>query len=291
MGIPAPLAELITFEHSYQPVGKRVLSLGRQTILFDEKRMKQIVERQNLTLPNLEVRYDDITIQAMLSQDQRYITDETFWRALNVERLDILDISDYEHAAIIHDMCRPIPEDLEGQYGFIFNGSVMDNLFDPAMAMRNITRMLSPGGRVCHIEMASNLAFEYLIYSPDWFWDYYAFNYFDDCKVYLCCFDNLDQLLNGPWRIYCFSPKSTGESVPVPSLGYRQAVVVVFAEKGQNSTWNNNPVQWCYRTDNDKTIAKKSRKRFNASLRPIFSPTGVAPPASNVEGFLDCGTI
>jgi hypothetical protein len=36
MGIPAPLAELILSEHIYRPLTGRLLSLGRQTILFNE---------------------------------------------------------------------------------------------------------------------------------------------------------------------------------------------------------------------------------------------------------------
>ncbi|MBI4767532.1 MAG: hypothetical protein HY787_23550 [Deltaproteobacteria bacterium] len=291
MGIPAPLAELIAFEHAYRPIGQHVLSLGRQTVLINEMGMKRILKRHKLQWPNLEIVYDNLTVQARLSPDQRYITDETFWRALDVEHLDVLDISDYEKATIIHDMCRPIPEDWKGQYDFIFNGSILDNLFDPATAMRNISKMLTPGGRVCHAEMASNLAFEYLIYSPDWFWDYYAYNQFVDCKAYLCCFENLDQLLNGPWRIFYFNPKSTGESVTVPSLGFRQAVVVVFAEKGLDSTWDNTPIQWCYRSESDKAIIMEARNRFNVSPRPVFSNSSIRLQASEVEGFYDCGSI
>lgn len=200
-----------------------------------------------------------------------------------------MDISNYEGANIIHDLCQPIPADLKERYDFILNGSVLDNIFDPAAAMRNITLLLKPGGRVVTGEMASNLAFEYLIYSPGWFFDYYLYNGFDDCKAYICGFENLDQLLYGRWKVYSFNPKIDGSSVSVQTLGHAQAVVVVFAQKSKESTWDRNPVQWCYRSKDDMKDYLDRVHRFINSRRPYFASNTKNIGWNQLEGFVYCG--
>ncbi len=41
------------------------------------------------------------------------------------------------------------------------------------------------GGRILHIECATGVPGAYLMYSPEWFFSYYAINNFIDCKVYV----------------------------------------------------------------------------------------------------------
>ena len=43
MGITAPLAEMIVFEHKYRPISGRVLSLGCQTILFGPGTLRTLI--------------------------------------------------------------------------------------------------------------------------------------------------------------------------------------------------------------------------------------------------------
>jgi hypothetical protein len=103
---------------------------------------------------------------------------------------------------------------------------VLDNIFDPAQALRNITELLALNGRVIHIEMASNLAYEYLIFSTDWFLDFYVVNDFADCRVYVCTFKSVEELLYGPWEVYAYLPSPDGHASSLRHLGYEQAVVV-----------------------------------------------------------------
>lgn len=291
MGITAPLAEMIIFEHKWRRISGRVLSLGRQTILFGPDTLSNILNKYGFEMRDIDINFDNSTVQAKIDRAESYITDDTFWRSLGVEQFDVMDISNYEGANIIHDLCQPIPSDFEERYDFIFNGSVLDNLFDPAAAMRNMTRMLKTDGRLATAEMASNLAFEYLIYSPDWFFDYYLCNNFGDCKTYICGFDNLEQLIYGPWKVYSFNPKSDGTSVSVKSLGHSQSVVVVFAEKAKESTWQRNPVQWCYRSSGDMKAYLDWAHRFTKSQRPYFGFKDQTTGSKKREGFVYCGEI
>lgn len=289
MGIPLSLATMIAFEHVHKPICGDVLSLGRQTVIFDEQKLLSVYDRYGIQSKIDAFEYDSNTVQAKSDIGKRYIVDECFWRSFGVKNYDIVDVSDYEGATIVHDMCVPVDKSLYGRYDLIFNGSVLDNIFDPAAAMRNMSLMLKPNGRVIHIEMSSNLAFEYLIYSPDWFWDYYAINNFSDCRVYVCCFDSIDQMLNGEWMVYGFTPKSNGDSIPVPSLGSKYSVVVVVAEKGESSSHDRNPIQWCYRPKEANELMLAARKRFLSSPRPIFNARGDLTLRPEWEGFYPCG--
>ncbi len=80
-----------------------------------------------------------------------------------------LDVSDYEGAEIIHDLNTPLPNKYRSVADFIFNGSCLDNLFDPAMAIKSMSKMLRPGGRVMHVEHGSPIQGAFLCYSPEFF--------------------------------------------------------------------------------------------------------------------------
>ncbi|MCX6806456.1 MAG: hypothetical protein NTY56_03355, partial [Patescibacteria group bacterium] len=235
---------------------------------------------------------DKETTQAKSINDS-YIDDRSFFSSFGSSKLSVLDVTDYEGATIIHDMSVPVPNEYQNRYEFIFNGSILDNMFDPAQAMRNISQMLSPSGRVMHIEMATNLAFEYLMFSVDWFLDYYVINNFYDCIVYVCGFKNVEALCKGPWQVYSYSPKSDGTAFSLKSLNLDQAVVVVIAEKQAESTAHKSAVQWCYRNQEMRQSFNKQRQNLNRK-RPIFKFSGnenIDRNAFEFEGFLDCGII
>jgi len=293
MGVPGPLIEFFLQEHRYRPWSGRLLSLGRQTILVEPPRLQQLFGRYGIGWDPQCAEVDRATVAAKAAPRRKYVTDETLFKALNPGlRLDVMDVTDYEGANLIWNICKPVPEHLHGTYDVIFNGSVLDNIFDPAQAIRNMTRLLAPHGRVIHIEMASNLAFEYLIYSTDWFFDYYIENGFVDSRIYVCTFNNLDELLNGPWQVYAYMPRPDGDASSLRALGLQHGVVVAIAEKGEASSVDAIPVQWCYRDE-------AMKRRFNERMaklderRPVFGFGGQQPPDfSTIKrsgGFHSCG--
>ncbi|MBM3516213.1 MAG: hypothetical protein FJX59_21220, partial [Alphaproteobacteria bacterium] len=111
-----------------------------------------------------------------------YISDESFLSLFSDAAVEVLDFTGYQGATIIHDLCAPMPAALLGKFDFIYNGSVLDNLFDSAAAMDNITRPLAPSGVAFHYEGARHFGWAYAEFPPEWFFDYAAINKFDDCK-------------------------------------------------------------------------------------------------------------
>jgi len=287
MGIPAPLAEFILLEHARQPLGPKLLSLGRQTVLFDDATLDRLLNDSRIKRISNQVVIDRITTEAKLLSDRSFITDETFFSSFASLSYEIMDVNDYERATIIHDLCRPVPQHLIGQFDFILNGSVLDNIFDPAAALRHTTQMLAPHGRVMHCEMASNLAFEYLIYSPDWFLDYYVVNQFQSCRVYVCTFRDVQELKFGPWRVYSYQPRGDGNiACSLREIVNEHAVIVVIAERRADSSWDRSPIQWCYRDDD----TKRKYSELYANLQNV-GPLCFRQTSSDVTTTTDNGFI
>ena len=114
------------------------------------------------------------------------VTDRSIFHALGIGSVKALDASAYEGAEVVHDLNRPLPDHLKATADFIVDGSTLDNVFDPAMTLRNYAQLLRPGGRLLAINTLNNRQCAFTICSPDWFLDYFVENGFSDCKVYVC---------------------------------------------------------------------------------------------------------
>src|SRR5258706_1169674 len=182
MGISTPLSRVFLRENRVRPLTGKGLLVGRQSIFFGVDAMRKVAKIEGGQLPDKPIRRDTVT-----SIPGEILDYDLFAGFCNLQ-MQAVDVTAYEQAEIIQDMNMPAPPALENRFDFIFNGSCMDNSFNAAMFMSNMTRMLKPGGRVVHIEHASNWPASYVSYSPDWFLDYYANNNFADCQVFVAEF-------------------------------------------------------------------------------------------------------
>lgn len=219
MAITAPLASLIVQENAREPLGQRLLTLGRQDV-------------------------------CLAHADGRQWTDREFFARLGIERFDVLDISGYEGANIVQDLTAELSPALCGRYDFVLNGSCLDNCFDPAAALRNISRLLAANGRVMHMEHGSDLNGPWLMFSPGWLVDYYEANGFADVRAYAGLFRDQNELYNGPWRFLEFDGSRGGWAYPPPRRPGEHVMIVVTARKLATSRNDNKPIQWMYRPEN-----------------------------------------
>jgi SAM-dependent methyltransferase len=268
MGIPAPIAELIVAEHKFKPIRGDVLFIGRQTTYLNEGSLDYLLRKYEIAPPNsFHIEFDKETI-GIEAIDVRVLSDRCFMRALGVNRLFFMDVSDYEGAEIVHDLTFPIPEALEGRFDFIYNGSCLDNIFNPAAALANLTRMLRPGGRLFSYEHGSAQNNPYTMFSVGWFSDYFVANRFHDYQAYVGAFGDHQALHLGPWSWFYFDRTHQ-------SLGFKVAnadiVIATIAEKGPQTTWDRQPIQSQYRSAASadakamlENVAAMSRER------PIF---------------------
>jgi SAM-dependent methyltransferase len=270
MGLLAPVAEFILSEHAHRAIEGEVLFVGRQTTFFDEPSFSALLEKYGLTRPPGAAEIDTSTVGG---RGGRFVTDRYFMRALGIEKLRFVDVSDYEGADIVWDLGYPVEPSLHERFDFIYNGGCLDNMFNPAGAIVNFSKMLKPGGRVVCMESASSWNAPYLMFSPGWFFDYYATNGFCDCKVYVCSYRTNDDLCFGPWDLFYFDWALAKNGQSPEAIHSNHLLVMVVAEKADNSTAEKQPIQFQYRSAELNEEFERRVRRFAESRRPVI--TGV----------------
>lgn len=288
MGINALSAAMILHEHKYKPIGGTVLTIGRQSVGMTGEQMDRLLEFHGVP-KTVGATYDTDAVTMGVNRSRPYITQDSFFSAFCDAEVKALDVSAYERADIVCDLQGILPWTYHDYADFIYNGSCLDNIFDPAAAIRNMSLLLKPNGRIYHFEQGNSHPTAYLKFSADWFMDYYGLNNFADCKAYVI--DNPNSLgiplvrkENGPPErkskfdliVYAYNPYVEHEF----GAGYDCSQVEAFsryeihciAEKSETSSADRTPIQKHYRTDPEhQTVCAESAKRFLHSGRPLFS--------------------
>ncbi len=247
MGIYYRVGRLILQHHKKNQIKGHVLLIGRQSIFFTYEEAKKMIVQEGLAVrENVPEEIDHNTIG---TEQRNWITDRCFFNLFTDAKISALDVSNYEGAEIIQDLNAPLQDHLFGLFDFIFNGSCLDNLFDVGTAIKNISKLLSPGGTVFHMEHGSPVQSAYMMFSPAVFFDYYAINCYEKCNVLTCLFDRgvLD-----PWIMFSWSPIYTNAGSSCCSdlmhSNWNHVLLIVIAQKGTTSTDEKSPIQAHYRT-------------------------------------------
>ena len=165
------LAELST---RFKPAG-RSLGLGRHTFKIESSfapRYEKALKENGLE----GKRFDYL-------QDDGYY--ETLMRKMGFGEIESMDFSDYEGATIIHDLSKPVPDDLEEQFDFIFDGGTLEHVFNVPVALENVFRMLKPGGRFVSANGMNGFNGHGLYqFGPDLVWTYWRRTV--QCEVHSC---------------------------------------------------------------------------------------------------------
>ena len=280
------LARILVREHLHKPLQGSVLTLGRQTIAMNYPELFQLFHQEgyhpNQDLINqIDITYDKVT---RVGKNTGFITDDVFFGLFGIKQLAVLDVSRYEDCHIVHDLNRPIPDELYGQFDFIIDGGTFDHLFDLRTCFENVVKMLKPNGRIFQWNAASNFTgAAYLSFGPDLFFDYYVLNQFADCKVYIAEVDDMAQ--GQDWDLYEFM----GNDAYGHFHSDRLQMVIVLAEKNRDSTWHRFPIQSQYRNDISWEPYRSGMQRLHGSSRrsltaPICKPI-------QIPGFKSTGRI
>jgi len=247
MGLSLQLAEMIALESKHKPLPDVIHTVGRLAMGFTYEEAAFVLRRAGVEPRVVKVEIDGSTIEGR-NNPRPVINDRTFFGMLGVSDVAAIDISDYEGAAIIWDLCSPIPDRLANTCDFIVGGSTLDNVFSPAQYIQNIARMLRPGGRWFEVNHANDFSSPYVILTPPWYFDFFCVNMFSDCRVYVLefagavvhAYKTLVPLLRNQQVGWGLIDNFEGrEDITL--------AVVAFAEKGTESTWSEIPIQAPYR--------------------------------------------
>jgi len=274
MGINKQTLEMLLNENEYKKISGNFLCVGKQTVHVDLNHAIELFGRYGLSIDSLNNLYSLKKFDTSTRHGNETIFDHDLLACFSVAKYHCLDRSKYEGATIVHDMNTPIPENMYGQFDFIYNGSCMDNLFNPVSFIQNTSRMLKTGGRILHIECAAGVVGAYLMYSPQWFFSYYAINNFKDCKVYVTIareegrnrfiFDT--DLFS--WKPFFTLQDDYNYIKGIQSINGLMHVIVI-AEKGKKSTNDLYPIQMQY-LDKKTMDWRHKYYDFKKSERPLI---------------------
>lgn len=186
---------------------------------------------------------------------------ELFGQFSEVESIRAIDVSIVDGADIRWDLNEPVPEHLWNTCDFLFDGSCLDNIFNAAEALRSFSKMLRPGGRMVIAEHGTAIQGAILVFSPEWFFDFFAANDYADCQITLYSFPGMT---GHNWTAHRWDAYVDGAPVlATPMIG--DFVNFVIAEKGGLSTNDQCPLQAQYRDEDERYRA--AFKRFSESPR------------------------
>ncbi len=160
MGITNNCAEFLFHTLNHHVNYERTVMLGRQQLYATEKELLKISPFASQQ-------------QVKAVVDGKYA--ELLFEILGAKEVDSLDFSDYEGASIIHDLSRPIPEQLKGKYSALFDGGTLEHIFNFPVAIRNCMDLLKTGGHFISITPCNNhCGHGFYQFSPELFYSLFT---------------------------------------------------------------------------------------------------------------------
>jgi hypothetical protein len=267
MGITPFHADLIVREHRRKKLPETVHLIGRQTVLLTLDQALELLRAAGVEAAATKIEIDRQTHGALTAR-QEFISDRTFFGLMGVRDVRAIDYTDYEGADIILDLTQPLPASHRATVDFLFGGSVLDNIFDPMMYLRNVSQLLRPGGRLFEQDVISQHHHPYCLMTPAAIFDYFVLNAYAHCAVYVCELSSA-----GFIHMYGLDPDPddiiSDLGPPRTSMG-----IVVIAQKGEASTSEMVPIQDQYRSPEDharyrsRLLAMGPREDFFSFLPP-----------------------
>lgn len=275
-------AQMLLSEHRYKPIAGTIVTLGRHSVGLTGDQMDKLLCA--MKIPKRKGAAYEVDRDTMGGGNGK-ITQESFFRAFCDANILSIDVNDYEKPEILLDIQERIPWKYKGLADFVYDGGSLDNIFDVASALKNVSKLLKVGGRFFATNNGGSHPTSYLKFSADWFMDFFTINKYQDCKTYICNYPNTVGIRKissnepiSPYEVivYAFNPyvtHSTGEGYDCSSIeSSNRYQIYCLAEKGYLSTNHKNPIQKHYRVDAvHNKICNASAKSFLMSKRPVFN--------------------
>lgn len=279
MGIIRQNLKALLHEDRYRPISGRLGLIGKSTVGIGFEELKLIVQQFDKTLGDLTVR----DARTKRSSADFFVDDEELLTALfpEVSQVDVMDVSDYEGAGLIHDFNYGLPSEHIGNYDFLFDSSVLDNVFNPAQFIVNVDSLLKPGGRFLAMNVASFYPGALCSVHPEWLYGFFAQNSYADAKVYLTIQDRPSPAGTDLWlyRPFYEASQNYNHLAAVQSVT-GIAHTIVIAEKPTNeSSGVSFPTNLQYIHSSGAKDWTTQEEHFSVSARPVMLGDKAASPA------------
>jgi hypothetical protein len=146
------------------------LILGHQRNYIGMGLRRRLASELNIPLESLSGKYAD-----------------SFIRSVGADNFQILDISKYEQAQIIHDLSTPIPQNLKGKFSVVMDIGTSEHVYNVSQSLSNIRDMCAEKGQVLMLSPANNyLGHGFYQFSPELFFRTFGKEYgFEIDALYL----------------------------------------------------------------------------------------------------------
>jgi hypothetical protein len=153
MGIDIDVAKFILSARDKGVSFRKTLMLGNQQFQIGKNQFAKL--SQLFGLKNFEKQANSIE----------------FFHYLDAEEVSSMDISDYENAAILHDLNNPIEKDLYEKFSFVLDGGTLEHIFNFPVALENAMKLVEVGGHLMIITGGNNfMGHGFYQFSPELFY-------------------------------------------------------------------------------------------------------------------------
>ena len=126
------------------------LTLGRQNLICSPPYLAQVFKKFNLWPPGMS----EEEFESLIRRNP-YLADPVF-SLLGAKQVSAMDISDFEGANIIHDLNLPLPAELRGKFDVVFDGGLLEHVFNFPTAMKSVMELVRVGGHLLIVTTANN---------------------------------------------------------------------------------------------------------------------------------------
>ena len=206
MGINLQSLRLLLHEDQYQSIQGTLLTLGYNTVTIPPERLQRLCNEYNKILPVDWISkgsFVDLHTKHARKVDYPCFDQNALLSVLfpGIDKINVLDVSAYEGADIVFNLNNtPPPDEMCNSFDFIYDGSVLDNIFNPANALSSLHYLLRSGGRFAGINIATDLPGAMTAMSPEFFYSFFSINDYSDIKIYAAAVPNRDFASQ-----YCYS--------------------------------------------------------------------------------------
>jgi SAM-dependent methyltransferase len=159
--------------------GGSACTLGRQVLFFSEGALEHTL------------REFDQPIFGLPKGRSVFYADDML-KPLGFEDVDVMDVSDYEGANVIHDLNCLLPPHMHEKYDLVLDGGTLEHVFNFPVAIENAMRLVKVGGHVMISSPANNYCGHgFYQLSPELFFRTFTpENGFEILRIYMQCGEN-----------------------------------------------------------------------------------------------------
>jgi hypothetical protein len=138
MGIDKDVAKFLLAAREHKANFQKSLTLGKQQFQVSASDYKRLAESFDLKKTS--------TVK----------DSEEFFRLLGAKEISAMDFSDYEGAAILHDLNEPIGDELKEKFTFVLDGGTLEHIFNFPVALAGAMEMVAVSGHLAIIAGGNN---------------------------------------------------------------------------------------------------------------------------------------